>query len=594
MCADLFARIENVVKDAFALSEMIPEEMTAVVLVGGGTRIPKVQENLLKATQKSELAKNLNTDESPALGAVYQAAFASKGYKVLKFYIKDMNLFPIVVDFQKHSDPESAQSGEKSYIRRTLFDKTNQFPQKKVMTFNKHTVDFDFRVNYGDLSYLSQDAVNHLGSANITQVDVTGVKAVFEKHANQESKGIKVHFKIDDNGILHLEKIDIAFEKDGPATDDEASTLSKLGSKISSFFGASEEEKEGKADEEKKEGEEADQKSTEKPSTDETKEKTLNETVAPLNSSNSTVPKNVTTILREEISYVQMDLDYFNRTDEMASESKKKLLFIKEKERDLKNKAKAINTLESYLFETKDKLTQDEFIAASTEAERELISDKAAQITDWLDEADMNVETKEYNEQLRSLKKLCKDVTFRLTEKKNRPKRLEEMKVVFNKSMDFLNSIKNLTGNGVDTPLTLVQYETFEKLINSTLEWEEKMLAEQALVKDNETPKLLCSDITDKTDALRREVGYLVSKIKYFRPPTTKKPPVKEKVKKQANNGTEDAVPETEEAEKEKEDTAEKTAEEETTTNVDENEETTTVKMTTSEQEKLETDNPEL
>ena len=39
----------------------------------------------------------MNTDESAALGAVYQAAFQSKGYKVKKFYIKDLNLYPIVV-----------------------------------------------------------------------------------------------------------------------------------------------------------------------------------------------------------------------------------------------------------------------------------------------------------------------------------------------------------------------------------------------------------------------------------------------------------------------------------------------------------------
>ena len=75
------------------------------------------------------------------------------------------------------------------------------------MTFNKHTVDFDFNINYGDLSYLSQESIERLGIMNISQVNVTGVKSVFEKHANKESKGIKVHFKIDDNGILNLEKM---------------------------------------------------------------------------------------------------------------------------------------------------------------------------------------------------------------------------------------------------------------------------------------------------------------------------------------------------------------------------------------------------
>lgn len=30
------------------------------------------------------------------------------------------------------------------------------YPQKKVMTFNKHVADFAFEVNYGDLSFLSE------------------------------------------------------------------------------------------------------------------------------------------------------------------------------------------------------------------------------------------------------------------------------------------------------------------------------------------------------------------------------------------------------------------------------------------------------
>ena len=99
------------------------------------------------------MGKNLNTDEATALGAVYQAAFQSKGYKVKKFYIKDVNLYPIVVDFEKHQ--ENGQK-EAANVRRVLFDRMNPYPSKKVMTFNKHTADFSFSINYGDLSYLDQ------------------------------------------------------------------------------------------------------------------------------------------------------------------------------------------------------------------------------------------------------------------------------------------------------------------------------------------------------------------------------------------------------------------------------------------------------
>lgn len=62
------------------------------------------------------------------------------------------------------------------------------------------------------------------------------------------------------------------------------------------------------------------------------------------------------------------------------------------------------------------------------------------------------------------------------------------------------------------------------------------MLNEQAKAADNEQPKLTSIDISDKIDALKREVNYLVSKIKYFRPKTTKKPPTANKSNSTAND----------------------------------------------------------
>ena len=71
---------------------------------------------------------------------------------------------------------------------------------------------------------------------------------------------------------------------------------------------------------------------------------------------------------------------------------------------------------------------------------------------------------------------------------------------------------------------------------------------EQAKVADNQQPKLLTNDISDKIDNLKREVSYLVTKIKYFRPPT-KKPPVKddepEKTKERKAKATNENTAET-------------------------------------------------
>lgn len=54
------------------------------------------------------------------------------------------------------------------------------------------------------------------------------------------------------------------------------------------------------------------------------------------------------------------------------------------------------------------------------------------------------------------------------------------------------------------------------------------MLNEQAKISDNQDPKLLANDITDKIEELKREVNYMINKIKYFRPKTTKKPATSE------------------------------------------------------------------
>lgn len=79
-----------------------------VVLVGAGTRMPKVQEKLSQYV-KTELSKNVNTDEAAALGAAYKAADLSQGFKVKKFVTKDAVVFPIQIVFDRMIDNKIKQ-----------------------------------------------------------------------------------------------------------------------------------------------------------------------------------------------------------------------------------------------------------------------------------------------------------------------------------------------------------------------------------------------------------------------------------------------------------------------------------------------------
>lgn len=263
---DLFDRIEKVVKDALASSEMTMDEISEVILMGGGTRIPKVQEALKSVIKREDLGKGINTDEAAALGAVYQAAHLGKGFKVKKFAIKDAVLYPITVEFERVRTKDDSSDLSRT-VKRILFGRMQFYPQKKVMTFNKHVKDFTFEVNYGDLSFLTEAELQTFGNTTLEKVMLTGIEDAYSKHGtDSESKGVKAHFRMDDSGVLYLDKVESVFEKlVTKEAEAEESTLTKIGNTISNLFGGGkkEEVKEGNVEDEPKEdipAEEADNK----------------------------------------------------------------------------------------------------------------------------------------------------------------------------------------------------------------------------------------------------------------------------------------------------------------------------------------------
>lgn len=76
-----------------------------------------------------------------------------------------------------------------------------------------------------------------LGSVNLTTVEVKGVAAALDKHTPKgESRGVKAFFRMDENGLLNLEKVESVFEK--PAEEkpeEEQSTFASMFQVLSSF-----------------------------------------------------------------------------------------------------------------------------------------------------------------------------------------------------------------------------------------------------------------------------------------------------------------------------------------------------------------------
>uniref|UniRef100_A0A8R1I746 Hypoxia up-regulated protein 1 n=1 Tax=Caenorhabditis japonica TaxID=281687 RepID=A0A8R1I746_CAEJA len=133
---DLEPRIGAPILDAVAMSQLKIDDIDLVVLMGAGTRVPKVKQILKEILKGKEISNFLNTDEAIAMGAVYQAAHLSKSFKVLPFNINEKILYPVFVNFLTKTE-----EGALKPIRKSLFGETYPVPNR-VMHFSSYSDDF--------------------------------------------------------------------------------------------------------------------------------------------------------------------------------------------------------------------------------------------------------------------------------------------------------------------------------------------------------------------------------------------------------------------------------------------------------------------
>jgi len=127
LCDDLFrltmAPVEQVLRD----SKLAKSNIDEVVLVGGSTRIPKIQQLLTDFFGGKELCKSINPDECVAYGAAVQAAILT-GSKDEK--ISDMLLLDVC--------PLSLGLETAGGVMTKLIPRNTTIPSKKSQTFSTY------------------------------------------------------------------------------------------------------------------------------------------------------------------------------------------------------------------------------------------------------------------------------------------------------------------------------------------------------------------------------------------------------------------------------------------------------------------------
>ncbi|KAI9816323.1 MAG: adenyl-nucleotide exchange factor sse1 [Phylliscum demangeonii] len=202
----LLERVTAPLEQALADAKLKADDIDAVEMVGGCTRVPSLKERIHQFFGKP-LSFTLNQDEAVARGCAFSCAILSPVFRVRDFSVHDIVNYAVEFTWEKSPDIPDEDTNL------VVFNKGNVMPSTKILTFYRKQP-FDLEARYAKPDTLPGKITPFIG-----RFYVKGVKA----DAKGDFMICKLKTRLNLHGILNVEQgyyiEDV--EVDEPIADDK-------------------------------------------------------------------------------------------------------------------------------------------------------------------------------------------------------------------------------------------------------------------------------------------------------------------------------------------------------------------------------------
>ncbi|KAM9312889.1 heat shock 70 kDa protein 4 [Gastrophryne carolinensis] len=478
MCESILSHIEGPLRSVLEQAKLKKEDIYAVEIVGGATRIPAVKERIIRFFGK-EVSTTLNADEAVARGCALQCAILSPAFKVREFSITDLT--PYSISLKWNSPAEEGQSDCE------VFPKNHAAPFSKVLTFYRKEP-FNLDAYYSlpkELPYPDPS----LGQFHVQKV---------APQADGSSSKVKVKVRINVHGIFSVSSASLV---EVHKTDDSEEPMET--------DQTGKEEEKMQVDQEEPKPEESQPTQAENKSNLEEMETSQatpkdKKTDQPPQAKKAKVKTSTVDLPIEHYPPWQIGRDMLN----LFVENEGKMIMQDKLEKE-RNDAK--NAVEEYVYEMRDKLCgmYEKFV---NEDDKNRLILKLEDTENWLYEDGEDQPKQVYIDKLTDLKNLGHPIQMRYLESEERPKAFDELGKQIQLYMKVIHAFKNK--EEMYDHLEPAEMEKVEKNINEAMEWMNNKMNLQMKQNPTVDPVVKAKDIYAKTKELTSACSPVVSKPK--------------------------------------------------------------------------------